>query len=181
MNLYWIRQKEHTDIFSQGYVGVSNNVQRRWSDHAWKAQNAHLANAIAKYGWDNLVKEVVLIGETDYCLEIESRLRPSDSIGWNIVAGGGLPPSSKGKVFGAMSNETKAKISLAKKGHRHKPEIEQLVTQNLVKYGKATQFKKGEIPLVNKIEHTCQHCGKKGKGMIMKRWHLDNCKFKEQP
>lgn len=25
---------------------------------------------------------------------------------------------------------------------------------------------------------TCPHCGKSGKGGIMKRWHFDNCKFK---
>jgi len=181
MNLYWIHHTDHTDIFSQGYVGVSNNVKKRWSDHAWKAQNAHLANAISKYGWNSLVKEVVLIADDGYCLNIESKLRPTANIGWNITFGGGMPPSSKGKIFGPMSIETKAKVSAAKKGHRHKPEIEALVTQNLLKYGIDTRFQKGVVPLNNKIEYTCQHCGKNGKGIAMKRWHLDNCKFKEKP
>jgi hypothetical protein len=180
MNLYWIHHQEHTDIFNQGYVGVSNNVKKRWSDHAWKAQNTHLANAINKYGWDNLVKKVVLIADDGYCLDIERKLRPNNKIGWNIVAGGGLPPNSLGKKFGPMSIETKAKVSAAKKGRRHTPEIEALVTQNLVKYGVKTRFKKGQVPFVNKIAYICQHCGKKGKGVIMKRWHLDNCKLKEK-
>ena len=180
MNLYWIHHKEHSDIFSQGYVGVSNNVKKRWYDHNWKAQNAHLSNAIKKYGWDTLIKEVVLIADDGYCLDIESKLRPTTNIGWNITFGGGMPPSALGKKFGAMSEETKAKVSATKKGHRHIPEIELLVTQNLLKHGVETRFKKGQVPLVNKIEYICQHCGKQGKGNSMKRWHLDNCKFKEQ-
>ena len=85
MNLYWIHHKDHSDIFSQGYVGVSNNVEKRWYDHSWKAQNTHLSNAIKKYGWDNLVKKVVLIADDDYCFYIESKLRPTANIGWNIT------------------------------------------------------------------------------------------------
>ena len=115
-SVYWIAHKDHTDIFSQGYVGVSNNVEYRWNTHKSLKTNVHLKNAINKYGWDNLVKKVVLIGEEDYCLEIESKLRSEDRIGWNLTKGGGKPPSSLGKKFGAKTPETKAKISLAKKG-----------------------------------------------------------------
>ena len=31
-----------------------------------------------------------------------------------------------------------------------------------------------------RVPHICLHCGKEGKGNSMKRWHFDNCKFKEQ-
>jgi len=32
----------------------------------------------------------------------------------------------------------------------------------------------------NKVELTCPHCGKTGRGIgIMNRWHFDNCKKKE--
>jgi group I intron endonuclease len=145
-SVYWIHQTSHTDIFSQGYVGVSNDFDRRIRHHKTKPQNAHLANAINKYGWDSLVKKVVLIAEDTYCYDIEAKLRPTDKLGWNIVKGGGMPPSSKGKVFGPMSNETKAKVSAAKKGHRHTPEIEELVTQNLLIHGMPTRFIKGFTP-----------------------------------
>jgi hypothetical protein len=91
-SVYWIHSPEHTDIFSQGYVGVSNNHEFRWKYHSQKQENAHLRHAIQKYGWDNLVKKVVLIGDEKYCLDIEFKLRPSDKIGWNIVMGGGKPP-----------------------------------------------------------------------------------------
>ena len=192
MNLYWIHHKDHSDIFSQGYVGVSNNVEKRWYDHSWKAQNTHLSNAIKKYGWDNLVKKVVLIADDAYCLDIESKLRPTANIGWNITFGGGMPPNALGKKFGPMSEETKAKVSATKKGHRHKPEIEALVTKNLLKYGLETRFNKGSVPWNKgrswsdeekkhyKIVVSCPHCNKIGKIAGMRRWHMDNCKFKEQ-
>lgn len=146
MNLYWIRHQDHTDMFNQGYIGVSKNVEKRWYDHKTYTENAHLKNAITKYGWDNLVKEVVLIADDDYCLDIEAKLRPTNQLGWNIVKGGGMPPSSLGKKFGPMSEETKAKVSTAKKGHRHTPEIEALVTQNLLIHGMPTRFTKGFTP-----------------------------------
>lgn len=108
-SLYWIRHKDHTDMFSQGYVGISNNINRRWSDHSKGATNStYLKNAIKKYGWENLVKEIVLIADEKYCLNIENKLRNIAGLGWNIVPGGGMPPSQKGKK---RSNKTKAKKS----------------------------------------------------------------------
>jgi len=94
-SLYWIHHKDHTDMFSQGYVGVSKNTEVRWKQHL-KYGNKHLKNAVKKYGWENLVKEIVLISDNKYCLEIESKLRPTDHIGWNIVVGGGVPPNMRG-------------------------------------------------------------------------------------
>lgn len=92
--VYWIREKSHTDLMSQGYIGVSGNVDERFASHKgmWSGTNNHLRNAIKKYGWDNLVKSVLLYAEKDYCLDIERKLRPADKIGWNLVVGGGLPP-----------------------------------------------------------------------------------------
>jgi hypothetical protein len=74
-------------MFSQGYIGVSNNVKKRWYGHKLKPQNGHFSNAVNKYGWDNLVKKVILIGEEKYCLDVELKLRPEKKIGWNLVAG----------------------------------------------------------------------------------------------
>lgn len=137
-SVYWIAHKDHTDIFSQGYVGVSNNVDYRWNTHKSLKTNVHLKNAINKYGWDNLVKKVVLIGEEDYCLEVENKLRPGDKIGWNLVCGGGKPPSSLGKKF-HRSAEARQKMSLARLGgipwNKGKP---------LTDKQKASQFKLAE-------------------------------------
>jgi group I intron endonuclease len=102
-------------MFSQGYVGVSNNTRKRWNDHRTTTQNNHLKNAMNKYGWENLVKKVIVVADRNYCLDIEKQLRPSNRIGWNIVMGGGKPPSALGKKF-VRSEEYKQKQRLAKIG-----------------------------------------------------------------
>ena len=133
-SVYWISHKDHTDIFSQGYVGVSSDAPKRWEYHKKRAENTHLKNAINQYGWGNLVKKVVLIGEEDYCLDIENKLRPTDKIGWNIVAGGGKPPSALGKKF-IRNPEWIEKIRLANLG---KPSWNK--GKKLTDEQKATQF-----------------------------------------
>ena len=128
-NVYWVRQAEHTDIFSQGYVGVTNNFTSRMTDHKRGGENAHFRNAINKYGWDNLVKEIIVIAEKDYCLDLETKLRPTNEIGWNLVKGGGIPPSFLGKKRSesnilklknrVFSEETKQKMSIAMTGNKN--------------------------------------------------------------
>ena len=88
-------------MFSEGYIGVSNNANHRWEyGHNWavknnRHENPRLMNAIKKHGWDNLVKEVVLIADSEYCYDVEQKLRPSEKIGWNLAVGGGKPPITK--------------------------------------------------------------------------------------
>ena len=98
--IYWIRAKDHTDITCQGYVGVAKNASKRWWSHKWalkanRHDNPLLSNAVNKHGWDNLVKEIVLISEEAYCYETEAKLRPSEKIGWNLAIGGCKPPTTK--------------------------------------------------------------------------------------
>lgn len=124
-SLYWIHHPDHTDIFTQGYIGVTNNTDDRFEEHKNRTRNAHLKNAINKYGWDNLIKKVIIIADETYCLMIEAQLRTLDNIGWNIILGGGKPPRArkgcnkgktawnKGKKF---SEESKLKMSLSSKG-----------------------------------------------------------------
>jgi len=96
--VYWIRDKSHTDIMTQGYVGVSGNVNKRFASYKnlEKKTNNHLRNAIKKYGWDNLVKSALILADKNYCLDIERKLRPANQIGWNLTMGGGYPPIIRG-------------------------------------------------------------------------------------
>ena len=82
-------------MFSQGYVGVSKNTKARWLRHSKYSDNKHLKAAINKYGWGNLIKEVVLIGEETYCYDLEAKIRPTKQIGWNIAEGGAKPPTTQ--------------------------------------------------------------------------------------
>lgn len=144
-SVYWIHRPEHTDMFSQGYIGVSNNTKLRWHNHHVRTGNVHLQRAIKKYGWDSLVKEVIVIADQLYCLAVEFKLRSADKIGWNIVAGGGMPPSSLGKKF-ICSEETKVKLRIANTGKKHTPEMQVRLNLNLTEGGKATRFVKGQVP-----------------------------------
>jgi len=152
-SVYWIKAPHHSDMFSEGYIGVSKNAENRWKyGHHWafkqgRHDNPILVNAVNKYGWDNLIKQIVLVADEEYCYDIEGKLRPFESIGWNINVGGTKPPISKfrgddyistlkgisrptpwlvGKPPGTagkpVSDETRAKLSMAKKGRKQTPE-----------------------------------------------------------
>ena len=144
-SVYWIHHPEHTDMFTQGYIGITNDTKTRWNDHNKRPSNLHIERAIKKYGWDSMVKEVVLIANRAYCLAIELKLRPKNNIGWNVVLGGGNPPSSLGKTF-IRSDEYKAQMSISKMGQKHTPEMQIKLNLNLTEGGKATRFIKGSVP-----------------------------------
>ena len=121
--VYWIHLEDHTDMFSQGYIGVSKDTKKRWNDHSKYTGNNHLLHAIKKYGWDNLVKEVILVADKAYCLMVEAKLRAEDKIGWNIAKGGGMPPHinvwNKGrKIPQEKLDSMKAKGFGFKKGYQ---------------------------------------------------------------
>jgi group I intron endonuclease len=142
--VYWIHHKDHTDMFSQGYIGVSSNVKKRWYDHNHKPSNAHLQNAINKYGWDSLVKEVLLVANKAYCLMVESQLRSTDSTGWNVVKGGGMPPIFT-KTGWKHTEEAKEKNRQAHLGKTLTEEHKKKLSEGLKKVSCATRFKKGHI------------------------------------
>ena len=188
-SVYWIRQASHTDMFSQGYIGVSNNFERRVRHHKTKPQNVHLANAINKYGWNNLIKEVVLVAEDKYCYDIESKLRPYNDIGWNLTVGGGKPPVTKWNLGQKIQPHVLEAIIKANSGRKHTPEaIAKISKANVgrkmsdknkeaIKLSNATRvnpMKGKHFPIIK-----CTHCSKMGGIVPMKRWHMDNCKFKE--
>lgn len=117
--LYWIHLPEHTDIKTQGYVGISTDVQKRFEGHK-KKPNKHLKNAFNKYN-NNVVVDTIIEEDEDFCLLLEQELRPKKNIGWNIAVGGGKPPPSekgrgKGIIKGPHSEEHKRKIGLANSG-----------------------------------------------------------------
>jgi hypothetical protein len=89
--VYWLHLPEHTDIASQGYIGVSKNTAKsRFKSHKCSANRGSpypVHRAIRKYR-DKIVLSTILSGAEDYCYLIEGRLRPSPGIGWNIALGG---------------------------------------------------------------------------------------------
>ena len=111
--VYWIRKVEHTNIYTEGYVGVSTNVERRWREHITEARanrhpNSFLCNAINEHYPDSLIFEIVYLSNEDNCYNYEEMLRPKTNIGWNLRSGGPIGKmSEEGRK--AISNKTLGK------------------------------------------------------------------------
>jgi hypothetical protein len=179
--VYWIRKQSHTDLGSQGYVGVSGSVDERFASYRnlEKKTNNYLRNAIKKYGWDNLVKSVLILADKDYCLEVERKLRPADKIGWNLVMGGGYPPIirgprpelcgrpawNKGKT-GLYSPETLAKMREARLGKPPGNKGVPLTAEQRAKVSKALTGRVGSRKGVKLSPETIEKTASKNRGRV---------------
>ena len=100
--IYWLRHKEHTCMFTEGYIGVSKNVKERIRHHFKNANGGYhsdkvLSKAITKYGKEQIIVETILCADNQYCYEIEQKLRPKSFIGWNMREGGYHTPNPNPK------------------------------------------------------------------------------------
>ena len=43
------------------YIGFSSNIIRRWKGPSEYSSQLLMSRAIAKYGWENLIKEVIFV------------------------------------------------------------------------------------------------------------------------
>lgn len=124
-SVYWIHLPEHTDITTSGYIGfTSKTVEGRFKKHRQDSfqknkRNYTLHHAIRKYD-EQLQVTTLVEGSEEYCLMIEEKLRPHDSIGWNQMRGGSKPPLRRGQ-----SEETRRKLSIAHTGRVHSEERRQ--------------------------------------------------------
>lgn len=97
--LYWLHLKEHTDVFTQGYVGVTTRlIDIRFREHCSKFKSSYNTNnplhiAFDTYGIDNIVKTRLCVSDVDKAYEMEKLFRPLQYMGWNTVEGGKFPSS----------------------------------------------------------------------------------------
>ena len=116
--VYWIRHKNHTDLFNEGYIGVTKTTaKKRFHRHKQISQSSkkyrkHVHNAIIKYGED-IVCQTIVVCDLDYAYSLEKKLRPHYNIGWNISCGG----KQKNKKSG-FTEEARMKISETHKGKK---------------------------------------------------------------
>lgn len=88
MIVYWIREPHHSDIYSEGYVGVTKKpLRERIREHKKNKKNSIVARMIRARS--DLVASVVhdSLEEKDAYF-IEMTYRPVAGIGWNLQRGG---------------------------------------------------------------------------------------------
>lgn len=95
--VYWLHLPEHSNMFSEGYIGVSIDPSSRFRQHIYSSKNGwhenlHLKRVFEKYNY-SICQTIILEGSEKYCYEIEQKMRPKRQIGWNIAEGGGMPPT----------------------------------------------------------------------------------------
>ena len=131
--LYHICRASDKYDFTKGYIGISSDPVTRWKLHRNGGNKHRLLNAYKKYA--DIIEYIVVQGSRDYCLYLESVLRDSDRIGWNLVKGGGDPPNKLGIN---ISYEHKRKIGEANSGMRN-PKWKGWIEVDGIRYESITQ------------------------------------------
>lgn len=117
--VYWIKLPEHTELDSQGYIGVTDKTpEARLKSHLKDCNRKdrapyHFQNVLKKH--KEKVEVVTLLeGSLQYCYDIEKALRPLKRIGWNTAVGGQDALAYKERVV-KHSKASKEKMRLAQK------------------------------------------------------------------
>ena len=151
-------------IFPNGkrYVGITcQSAFNRWRNgKGYEKQPVY--NAIKKYGWDNILHEVLFTGLTKHDAEMMERQLISElhtdthECGYNVELGG--------YHNGETSQETKLKISKSCKGKKHKFANRKSRNQKpviCVETGEifpcANDAEKAKGIDANNIKHCCNH------------------------
>ncbi len=103
--LYWLHLSSHTDVFTQGYVGVTTRlIDIRFKEHCSRFYNSYnpynpLHLAFAEHGIENIVKTRLCVGSVDEVYDIEKVFRPFEYMGWNSAQGGKISQSALQAIY----------------------------------------------------------------------------------
>lgn len=95
MIVYWIREKTHTNIYKEGYVGITKGtLEERIRSHK-KNKGSSIVAGKLRTGRDLKYSVVHEVDTLEEALELEALYRPTQNIGWNLQRGGeiGVEPS----------------------------------------------------------------------------------------
>ncbi len=105
------------------YVGITASpVEKRWAKHFAQSRTTSpfpIHAAIRKYGWDNIVKRVLVEGSFEYIKELEIKAIAAFNtfapFGYNLTKGGDGNLGNKAFLGKKHSEESKALISKKRK------------------------------------------------------------------
>ena len=106
---------KHTSPSGKVYIGIAKDIKHRWRNKGSGYKGStRIANAIKKYGWDNIKHEILFseLTKEDACqkeIELIKIFKSTDpAFGYNLLSGG---------QCGLHSEETKEKIKKSNMGH----------------------------------------------------------------
>ena len=141
---------KHTTPNGKIYIGITcQSASKRWGNGSGYKNNKYFYRAIKKYGWDNIMHEILITGLSkeeaeEKEIELISIYKSNDKkFGYNIENGG----NSKGKC----SEETKVKIGNANRGRKLSEERKQQI--RLTQTGKILSAEQ-KSKIANSVKNT---------------------------
>lgn len=191
-HLYKVTNKNTGEYYVGKHRGLTQETR---NGRLYWGSGKRIQNQIKKYGTENFEYKILVIGNTDYIFELESKYVTKellqDSLCLNIVTGGREPPSKKGFQIteetrqklkgrtpwnknGTFSDETKKKMSESALGRKHSEET-------IKKFIGRTPWNKGKKGLQThteewKLENSIRSRGNKGPSGYKhtEEWKLEN-------
>jgi group I intron endonuclease len=110
------------------YIGITNNITKRWWAHRNRKTRTAISGAIQKYGLDQFYFEILIIGSRDYILTLEQQYIKEYSTrapnGYNLTDGG------EGSVGCNASSEHLRRMARMRTGIPLTPEHRQKISQS---------------------------------------------------
>lgn len=154
--LYWYHLDTDTNPYIEGYIGITNDLNRRHKEHKYSSNkqnstyiNSAFTRAINKHnGIDSLTKTVLHSGGYEEICALERKYRPFLHIGWNIAVGGEHPGIEN--VFKGVNNRwSKSQKEAIGKAHKGKTLPREQI-DNLINTHRETHPSCKEIALFHK-------------------------------
>jgi predicted GIY-YIG superfamily endonuclease len=73
-SVYWIKYKNHTDPYCEGYIGISKDPSKRFKEHKNSRDNNKVKGAIKNGADIEILRDNLSLTEA---LELEKSYRPS--------------------------------------------------------------------------------------------------------
>lgn len=110
-HLYWIAPVNSTCPKTEGYIGISNNPEKRFRAHTTdiaEVGSKVIRAYVAEHGISSVQHKILDSFNTlEEAREAERSYRPNAYIGWNVKTGGGISPDCTDRI---LSDESKEKI-----------------------------------------------------------------------
>ena len=121
-HIYWIHAPHHQDPYVEGYVGISNQPNKRFRAHTTDTANVGstlVSKYIEEHGVNSLTHTLLdSVPTLEDAQQLELKYRPNTNTGWNIRKGGGSTPDCTGREHSQETKDAISKTNIATKSSR---------------------------------------------------------------